>query len=57
MLFRSHRQFEDKLAQFDLSSLSDDFEEQNKAVEELLDFLVSWLTDHIMKVDMLYVQK
>ena len=52
-----HRQFEDRLAQFDLSSLSDDFEEQNKAVEELLDFLISWLTDHIMKVDMLYVQK
>lgn len=52
-----HRQFEDKLMEFDFDSIGDDYNVQNEAVEKLLDFLVSWLTIHILKVDMLYVEK
>lgn len=52
-----HRQFESKLLEFDLDSIADDFDEQNEAVQHLLDFLVNWLINHIMKVDMLYTEK
>ncbi|TGY97981.1 bacteriohemerythrin [Petralouisia muris] len=52
-----HRKFEDKLMEFDLDSLSDDYNGQNEVVEELLGFLTSWLINHILKVDMLYVKK
>ncbi len=52
-----HRQFESKLLEFDLDSITDDFDEQNDAVQHLLDFLVTWLINHIMKVDMLYTEK
>jgi len=51
-----HRQFEEKLLEFDLDSLVNDYNGQNAAVENLLDFLVNWLTDHIMKADMLYAK-
>ena len=51
-----HRRFEDSLLEFDLDSAENDYEEQNKVVEEILEFLVGWLVSHILKVDMLYVQ-
>ena len=52
-----HRKFEDKLMEFDPDTLGNDFNSQNDTVEELLGFLTSWLVNHILKVDMLYVQK
>lgn len=52
-----HRKFEDKLLEFDLDSLGDDFTSQNETAEELLGFLTQWLVNHIMNVDMLYVKK
>lgn len=48
-----HRQFEDSLASLDIDALEYDLEEQNETVENLLDFLINWLINHIQKVDML----
>lgn len=53
---KQHRQFEDKLLEFDLDAIEDDCEEQNETIEELLNFLVDWLIHHIQKVDMLFVK-
>lgn len=53
---KQHRQFEDKLLEFDLDSIANNFEEQNETIEELLNFLVDWLINHIQKVDMLFVK-
>lgn len=52
-----HRKFEESLAEFDLDSLEEDYDGQNEAIQNLLDFLVNWLINHIMKVDMLYVKQ
>lgn len=52
-----HRQFEDRLSEIDLSSMSEDFDEQDETVQDLLDFLVDWLINHILRVDMTLVQK
>lgn len=46
-----HRQFEDSLVQIDLDEVENDFDSQNETVERLLDFLVNWLINHILKVD------
>lgn len=54
---QQHRQFEDKLAEVDLTELDDDYDEQTDTIEDLLEFLVNWLINHICKVDMLYVEK
>ncbi len=47
-----HRQFEDSLLEIDLDEIEHDFESQNDTVENLLDFLINWLINHIQKVDM-----
>ena len=48
-----HRKFEDNLMQFDPDCL-EDVENQNEVVEKLLGFLITWLIDHIQRVDMVY---
>lgn len=52
---QQHRDFESKLMEFDLDAAEDDYEAQNETAANLLSFLVSWLLNHILKVDMLYV--
>ena len=47
-----HRQFEDSLLEIDLDEIEHDFETQNDTVEQLLEFLINWLINHIQKVDM-----
>ncbi len=51
-----HRQFEDSLASLDLDELENDLEAQKEVIQNLLDFLINWLVNHILKVDMLLVQ-
>ena len=51
-----HRNFENSLMQFDPDSMATDSEEQNEMVEKLLGFLISWLIDHIMNIDMRYTK-
>lgn len=51
-----HRKFVDSLMAFDPDSMGEDSEAPDKAVEELLNFLVGWLINHIQKVDMLYAK-
>ena len=48
-----HRKFEDNLMQFD-PDLLEDTDSQNEVVEKLLGFLITWLIDHIQRVDMVY---
>ncbi len=52
---KQHRQFEDSLLGIDIDSLENDLEQQNETVESILEFLVNWLINHILKVDLLYV--
>ena len=52
-----HRQFEDRLSEIDLSSMSEDYDEQDETVQEILDFLVDWLINHLLRVDMTIVKK
>ena len=50
-----HRKFEDNLMQFDPDCL-EDVDNQNKIVEKLLGFLITWLIDHIQRMDMQYIK-
>lgn len=50
-----HRKFEDNLMQFDPDCL-EDVDNQNEIVEKLLGFLITWLIDHIQRMDMEYVK-
>ena len=50
-----HRKFEDNLMQFD-PDLLEDTDSQNEVVEKLLGFLITWLIDHIQRMDMEYVK-
>ena len=51
-----HRALEERLLAFDLDSIENDVEGQNDAVETLLNFLMKWLVNHILEVDMMYVK-
>lgn len=51
-----HRQFEDSLSKIDVDALENDLEGQNDMVESILEFLVNWLVNHILKVDKLLAQ-
>ena len=51
-----HRKFEESLMEFDFDAIEEDPDSQDEIVEKLLDFLVTWLITHIMKVDMLYTK-
>ena len=42
--------------EFDFDAIEEDPDSQDEIVEKLLDFLVTWLITHIMKVDMLYTK-
>ena len=50
-----HRKFEDNLMQFDPDCL-EDVDNQNEIVEKLLGFLITWLIDHIQRMDMQYIK-
>lgn len=51
-----HRQFEESLAGIDIDPLENDLEGQNEMVENILEFLINWLINHIKKVDMLLAE-
>ena len=50
-----HRKFEDNLMQFDPDCL-EVVDNQNVIVEKLLGFLITWLIDHIQRMDMQYIK-
>ena len=46
-----HRQFEIMLSDMDVEKLEEDVSKQGEAIEHLLEFLVSWLKQHIQVQD------
>ncbi|MBO5146213.1 MAG: hemerythrin family protein [Lachnospiraceae bacterium] len=50
--YAQHKQFESKLAEIDFEELEGNPEEQDAVIESLLEFLASWLVDHIKKEDL-----
>ena len=46
-----HRQFEDSLLEIDLDEIEDDFDSQNYTLDNLLEFFINCLINHIQKVD------
>lgn len=51
-----HRQFENRL-EIDFDALENEPEEQDNVIESLLEFLTSWLVEHIKKEDFKYVNQ
>ena len=50
---RAHAAFVDKLVNINLEELEDIDEHQDEYLVGLIDFLLGWLTEHILKVDKL----
>lgn len=50
---RAHAAFVDKLVNIDMDELNDIDENQDEYLIGLIDFLLGWLTEHILKVDKL----
>lgn len=55
--YAQHRQFEIKLSDIDFDALEADPAGQDDVIENLLEFLASWLVHHILKEDLRFVQK
>jgi len=49
-----HQQFADKLDSLNLEEID---ENQDAAIQDILDFLTDWLVHHILEVDMLIAEK
>lgn len=52
-----HRQFEIKLSEIDFDELEENLEVQDEVIENLLEFLTSWLVHHIVMEDLQYAPK
>lgn len=54
--YAQHRQFEIKLSDIDFEKLQKNMLEQNDVIDNLLQFLASWLVDHILREDMAFAR-
>lgn len=50
---RAHAAFVERLVDIDLTEMEELDENQQEYLEDLIDFLLGWLTNHILKTDML----
>ena len=48
---RAHTAFVDRLMKIDIDTLDEIDEHQQEYLEELINFLAGWLTNHILKMD------